>query len=271
MRRAVLASIISMTLAFFTVGCGAPASESPADTTDGAQNAIAVGEEKSVEEEPVDDEKAVEEEPENEPQEVEQEEEQVSEYEKPYERGVVDGEVYRNAMFGMGFSLPEGFFFLTDEEMADVHGEPADLYTDEGISERLGEGSFDGSMYCDMFAILEDDAFADNLMFVIWKAPSSMYFTYSMYQAENYRNDEVKAYNSASEDSADQFEAVATNVTVDGEEWPALDLTRTNKDDGSVMYQRIVYLKCGFHYGRIIMTADTIEDLDEMTAHLSVL
>jgi hypothetical protein len=50
-----------------------------------------------------------------------------------------------------------------------------------------------------------------------------------------------------------------------------MDLTRTSKDDGGVLYQRHVFLKRGFHYCFIYMSSGDETHLDEMAAGLSSL
>jgi hypothetical protein len=100
--------------------------------------------------------------------------------------------------------------------MVELFGEPADLYTEEGIAERLGDGSLNGeTMYCDAIASNSND---DNVKFVTWKAATYMTFTYSAATAESTRDEYVRQYNEPSEDSAEEFEATATTVEVDGEE-----------------------------------------------------
>lgn len=274
MKKTLLAPLFSVSLALSLVGCGTSASKPATDVTDEAESTTTT-----------DDEQAAEEESEFEPESEEQEElmdliesrgseDSDDEFElvdddKPYERGVVDGDTYRNEFYGMAYTLPEGFRFASDDEMVELFGEPADLYTDEGISERLGEGSSSGdTMYCDAYVQRSD---GDNVMFVTWKAPTYMTFTYSAATAESARDDYVRQYNEPSEDSDEEFEATATSVEVDGDEWPALDLTRTSKSDGSVIYQRHVFVKVGFYYCFIYMSSSDETHLDEMAAGLSSL
>lgn len=274
MKKILLAPLFSVALALSLVGCGTSSSKPATDVTDEAESATTA-----------DDEQAAEEESEFEPESEEQEElmdliesrgseDSDDEFElvdddKPYERGVIDGDTYRSEFYGLCYTLPEGFGFLSDDEMVELFDEPADLYTDEGIAERLGEGSSSSdTMYCDAYAQRSD---GDNVKFVTWKAPTYMTFTYSAATAESARDDYVRQYNEPSEDSDEEFEATATTVEVDGEEWPALDLTRTSKSDGSVMYQRHVFLKRDFHYCFIYMSSSDKAHLDELSAGLSSL
>lgn len=283
MKKTLLAPLFSIALALFLVGCGASASKPATDAADEAQSATTADSEQATEEEP---EEAPEEESEFVPESEEQEElmdliesrgnEDSSEDEfeladddKPYERGVIDGDTYRSEFYGLSYTLPEGFRFSSDEEMVELFGEPADLYTDEGIAERLGDGSLNGeTMYCDAIASNSND---DNVMFVTWKAATYMTFTYSAATAESTRDQYVSQYNEPSEDSNEEFEATATTVEVNGEEWPAMDLTRTSKSDGSVLYQRHVFVKVGFYYCFIYMSSSDETHLDEMAAGLSSL
>ncbi len=283
MKKTLLAPLFSIALALFLVGCGASASKPATDAADEAQSATTADSEQATEEEP---EEAPEEESEFVPESEEQEElmdliesrgsEDSSDEEfelvdddKPYERGVVDGDTYRSEFYGFSYTLPEGFRFSSDDEMVELFDEPADLYSDEGIAERLGDGSSSSdTMYCDAYAQRSD---GDNVMFVTWKAPTYMTFTYSAVTATDTRDDYVKQYNEPSEDSDEEFEATATTVDVGGEEWPAMDLTRTSKSDGSVLYQRHVFVKRGFYYCFIYMSSSDKAHLDEMAAGLSSL
>lgn len=274
MKKILLAPLFSVALTLSLVGCGTSASKPATDVTDEAESTTTT-----------DDKQAAEEESEFEPESEEQEElmdliesrgseDSDDEFElvdddKPYERGVVDGDTYRSEFYGMAYTLPEGFRFASDDEMVELFDEPADLYSDEGIAERLGDGSSSSdTMYCDAYAQRSD---GDNVMFVTWKAPTYMTFTYSAVTATDTRDDYVKQYNEPSEESDEEFEATATTVDVGGEEWPAMDLTRTSKSDGSVMYQRHVYLKRDFHYCFIYMSSSDKAHLDEMSAGLSSL
>lgn len=279
MKKTLLAPLFSVALALLLVGCGTSASKPATDVTDEAESATTTDSEQATEEEPEEESEFV---PESEEQEElmdliesrgnedsSEDEFELVDDDKPYERGVVDGDTYRSEFYGMAYTLPEGFRFASDDEMVELFDEPADLYTDEGIAERLGEGSSSGdTMYCDAYAQRSD---GDNVMFVTWKAPTYMTFSYSAVTATDTRDDYVKQYNEPSEESDEEFEATATTVEVGGEEWPAMDLTKTSKSDGSVMYQRHVYLKRDFHYCFIYMSSSDKAHLDEMSAGLSSL
>lgn len=278
MKKTLLAPLFSVALALLLVGCGTSASKPATDVTDEAESATTTDSEQATEEEPEEESEFV---PESEEQEelmdlIESrgsedtdEEIELVDDDKPYERGVVDGDTYRSEFYGMAYTLPEGFRFASDDEMVELFDEPADLYTDEGIAERLGEGSSSGdTMYCDAYAQRSD---GDNVMFVTWKAPTYMTFTYSAATAESIRDEYVSTFNQPSEDSSDEFEATATTVEADGEEWPALDLKRTSKSDGSVIYQRHVFLKCNYYCCFIYISSVDQTHLDEMTAGLSSL
>lgn len=279
MKKTLLAPLFSVALALLLVGCGTSASKPATDVTDEAESATTTDSEQATEEEPEEESEFV---PESEEQEElmdliesrgnedsSEDEFELVDDDKPYERGVVDGDTYRSEFYGMAYTLPEGFRFASDDEMVELFDEPADLYTDEGIAERLGEGSSSGdTMYCDAYAQRSD---GDNVMFVTWKAPTYMTFSYSAVTATDTRDDYVKQYNEPSEESDEEFEATATTVEVGGEEWPAMDLTRTSKSDGGVMYQRHVFVKVGFHYCFIYLSSSDETHLDEMAAGLSSL
>lgn len=279
MKKTLLAPLFSVALALLLVGCGTSASKPATDVTDEAESATTIDSEQATGEEPEEESEFV---PESEEQEElmdliesrgnedsSEDEFELVDDDKPYERGVVDGDTYRSEFYGMAYTLPEGFRFASDDEMVELFDEPADLYTDEGIAERLGEGSSSGdTMYCDAYAQRSD---GDNVMFVTWKAPTYMTFTYSAATAESIRDEYVSTFNQPSEDSSDEFEATATTVEADGEEWPALDLKRTSKSDGSVIYQRHVFLKCNYYCCFIYISSVDQTHLDEMAAGLSSL
>lgn len=257
MSRTLLASLFSAILALSLVGCGAPANDQPANTADETQGTEATDDAKANEKKPKEAPKA------------DKKDEAVDEYEKPYERGVVDGNTYRNEFFGAAMTLPEEFSFLSDDEMTELFGEFADLYTDEGIKARLeGTDSYFDSMYCDMYTARES---GDNVMFVIWKAPSDMSSTVSTTDASTYRDQTLSSLIATAEQSGANYEIAPTTIDVDGNAWPAIDAIRSPDGGSTYVYQRSVYLKCGYYYATFTMSSASEAGINEMTASLSAL
>lgn len=77
-----------------------------------------------------------------------------------YESGVIQGDTYTNELFGVKFTLPEGFSFYDEAQMADMNKLVGEITSDEDILAALESGV----AYFDMVAAAEG---GDNLNVVI--------------------------------------------------------------------------------------------------------
>ncbi len=143
MKKKIVTLALAGVLALAAVGCG-----SSNETTETVSSEAAVVESVPEEVESVAEEvESVVEEA------VESIAEEVEEAEAVPQRGVIEGNLYTSEFFGFTLTLPEGWAFATEDEMAQISQVSADLLNDESAA---AEALANGTVFTDVYAYSGD-------------------------------------------------------------------------------------------------------------------
>ena len=157
MKKKILAALLAAAMVLTLTACGGSDTAAPAeDAAEAVEEEAEAGAVEAAEEtEEAADETAEESGAEAEAAAEESEEASEEETEEPaveIKRGTIDGQTYENASIGVGITVPDGWTFYSDDEIAELNGIAKDMMDDDdlqAIFEQAGQ-------YYDMMAVAED-------------------------------------------------------------------------------------------------------------------
>ena len=273
MKKCHLAPLASLLLALSLVACGGSGNQEPTQPAAEETEASA----QSTDETTADDSKATDEAADKVADAIAKDEEEADTTETPapteepaddapaeeeeedsFQRGVIDGDTYRNEFFGITFTLPEDHQFATDEELAQVASVTQDMLENEAVLEALDSGRVIYDMY-------EYGYDGQNTNIAIEKVNA---MAGALISEDKYR--EVclsKIDEQLAGTGMELVEHAETTQMVGSTEHPAVTLTLTYED--RTIYEKLVFIKGGSYFALVTSAAPTAEDADALMAHLS--
>ncbi len=173
--------------------------------------------------------------------------------------GKSEGSVYQSTFMGLGWNLPEGWQFLSEEEMQQMNEAVIDMM-DEDIAAQLEEGA----VLCDMYAFALS---GDTINIQIEKLQN---VTSILLDEESYA--ELSMQNTKEAFTQMGYTDITmeqSTVTIAGEEHVAIDVSLTY--DGVVLYEKLGLIKVGNYMCVITAASVTPEGLDTMFANFYAL
>lgn len=156
-----------------------------------------------------------------------------------YESGTVQGDAYTNELFGVQFTLPEGFAFYDEAQMADMNKLVGEITSDEDILAALESGV----AYFDMVAAAEG---GDNLNVVIQYAGTP---EAAAIDAVGYLEASAAMVPKQMEDAGMTVKTIETGTYANpktGDEFPALKLSL--EAQGTSLNEEIICLKASDYF-----------------------
>ena len=150
-----------------------------------------------------------------------------------YTKGTIEGDTYTNPLFGIKYTLPKGFRFATEEEVAKSNNATVDMLDDEEYRKALEEGS----------AFIETHVASttttDNINFTIESFDPSLAEQYSTQELTDQVYKNVKDDNTALESiGATDITSTLTTHDFGGTELPVVECH--SKYKGTDIYQSYV-------------------------------
>ena len=180
------------------------------------------------------------------------------EEEETFERGTIDGDTYRNTLFGISFTLPEGYQFATDEQLAQMANLTADMLEDEASQKAIE----DGRTIIDMYAI---GTGGQNVSLTIEKVNP---IAGVLADVEKYR--EICVGNLDQQLAGTGMEVVEHEdgtYQIGGTDYPSEQIVISYQ--GNTIYEQLVFLKSGSYFGLLTATGTSFEATEQMLSYCS--
>lgn len=162
--------------------------------------------------------------------------------------GKMEGSVYESKFIGLGWTLPEGWTFLTDEQMNQINNFAADMLDNEQLQDAIENAT----LVCDMYAM---DYTGNTINIQLEKLNA---VANAIYDADTYVDASLKQLSTAMETAGyTDVQASKTTVTIAGKAQPGIAVQATY--NGVVLYEKLACIKVG-DYMCVITVATTIED-----------
>ena len=268
MKKCNLAPLASLLLALSLVACGGSGSQEPAQPAaeESEASAQATDEGTSEDKGAADDTSATDAAEEKEDEAAEGattsddagDEAPAEEEEEPFERGVIEGDTYLNAFFGIKYTLPEGYQFATDEQLAQLANTTQDMLEDEAVLDALDSGR----VIYDMYAYGPDGQ-SVNISIEKVNAMAGAFVNEESYRDICVDNLEGQLSGSGME-VTDQQNATQT---VGATEHPAVNLTLSYED--MTIYEKLVFIKGGTYFALVTSGDTTPEGAEALLGQLS--
>lgn len=177
-----------------------------------------------------------------------------------FEPGTLQADTYTNEFFGVKFTLPEGFAFYDEAQMADMNKSVGSL-----VSEDIAKALESGVAFFDMAAATEDGT---NVNVVIEYAgtPAAQALdsaTYLEYAKENLASQLSSSGVTVKEAEIGKYKNVQT-----GDEFDSMKLQIEMQ--GIPMYEELVCLKSGDYFMSITATSQDEADLEKILENLTL-
>ncbi len=179
-----------------------------------------------------------------------------------FEKGAAKADTYTNEFFGIQFTLPVGFTFYDDAQLAELNKSINSTLSDEEIAKALESGA----TFFDMAAAAENGT---NVNVVIEYAgtPAAQaidaagYIEASMATLEKQLKESGITLKSAESGTYKNPET--------GDEFASMKLEIESQ--GTAMYEELVCVKAGNYFMNITVTSQSEADLDKILENLSLL
>ena len=166
--------------------------------------------------------------------------------------GKAEGNVYKSEFIGIGFNLPSGWTFYTDEQIRELNN-----FTTDMLEEDLQKAIQDANLIYDMYA---QDASGNNVAINLEKVSALGSVIHS---EEDYIDASLPALKDAL--TSVGFSTVTTqkiNVTLAGETHPAISIVASN---GQVtVYEKVVCKKIGNYIACIAIATPNTDITDSV-------
>lgn len=169
--------------------------------------------------------------------------------ETPISLGKSNGTKYESTFIGLGFNLPEGWSFLSEDQMLAMNNLSAELLD----SEQLQAAIENATVICDMYAINYTTGHSTNLQLEKLNAVTNI-----LYDANTYVDTAIKSLPSTLETAGyTNINVKKAMVTVAGTKHPGIELSCDYL--GITVFQKQACIKVG-NYMCIITVATSLED-----------
>ena len=166
--------------------------------------------------------------------------------------GQSEGSTYDRTFIGLGWTLPEGWNFLSDEQMNQMNNIVADMLDSEQLQAAIEKAS----VICDMYAINYTNGSTINIQLEKLSAMANV-----VYDANTYVDTTIGQLSSSLEMMGyTDIQITKTTINVAGTEHPGIALQATL--NGVAIYQRMACIKVG-DYMCVIATATALEDSND--------
>ena len=177
-----------------------------------------------------------------------EESQDTAETETPVSLGKAEGTVYESEFLGMGFNLPEGWNFYTDEQIKELNNLTSDM-VDDDVAKQLAEAS----LIHDMYAM---DSLGSSTTIILEKMSA---ISSAIVDEKTYAESSVRQIPKALESLG--FTEVKTTIgstDLCGEEHVTIDIEATSPN--GVLYEKVICVKIGQYIACItVATLDGTE------------
>ncbi len=175
-------------------------------------------------------------------------------------RGTVDGSVYTNDVAGISFTAPDGWAYLSDDELAALYN----LSASELLPEETAEALEETDMVYDMYCQNPNTGASININFENIGLVYGKLLDEQSYMEISQTNLEESLSGSGMEVTS--CELITANVN--GKDVPCIDIVINMTGYGIDLYEKIFVKKVGDFMGCITIGALTEEELDQIIAGL---
>lgn len=161
---------------------------------------------------------------------------------KAFSLGVTDGIAYESSFIGLGFQLPEGWNFYSDEQIREINDQTADIAGEEYL-----KAMENATVFYDVFAI---DSLGNSININLEKVNAAQLLLLDL--ESNYVSafDMIKA--SYENMGCEGCEYAIDSVSIDGKDFPCLNITADFS--GVSLHQCIITVKCNGYLANISIT-----------------
>lgn len=180
--------------------------------------------------------------------------------EEEYERGIVDGDTYHNEFFGFAYTLPEGYEFATEDQLARLANVTTDMLNDEASTEALEEGR----VLYDMYAYGVD---GQNVSLTIEKVNAMAGVLVSL---EKYREICVSKFeDQLAGTGMEVVECEDATYRIGDTDYLGENVVLTYQ--GRTIYEKIMFLKNGSFFGIVTAAGPSFEATEELLSYCSAI
>ncbi len=180
-----------------------------------------------------------------------------------YVKGTIDGNTYTHALFGVAYTIPDGYEFATDEQVAKLNNTTLEALKDDEYREALENGT----AFIEMEAHNADASQNVNATIERFDPALAEEYTAKQLRDQVYLN--TKDDNSALESiGCTDITNEMSSVTVDGEELPVAKTNATYQ--GTKIYQAHVIFVADHYILNIAFTSRDASALDGMLTGLKL-
>ena len=188
------------------------------------------------------------------------EEAPAEEEEEAFEHGAIDGSTYRNEFFGFAYTLPEGYQFATEEQLAQLANVTTEMLEDEASTKALEEGR----VLYDMYAYGSD---GQNVSLTLEKVNAMAGVLVS---AEKYREICVSKFDEQLAGTGmEVVECEDTTYRIGDTDYLGENVVLTYQ--GSTIYEKIMFLKNGSFFGLVTAAGSSPESTEELLSYCSAI
>lgn len=169
--------------------------------------------------------------------------------ETPISLGKSSGTKYESTFIGLGFNLPEGWCFLSEDQMLAMNNFSAELVGDEQFQAAIENAT----VICDMYAINYTNGHSANLQLEKLNAVTNI-----LYDANTYADATIKNLESTMETAGyTNINVKKAMITIAGTKHPGIELS--SEYLGVTIFQKQACIKVG-SYMCVITVATSLED-----------